>query len=415
MRRENKIVWWLFILAIVVTSSGWSAVKVGLEVLFERNLDREWSGKRVALLTHAAAVDRNLKPGFESFRTRKKNYRLVALFAPEHGLDGAVRAGDEVRDAEHRTLPIHSLHGPRRRPSEEMMKAVDVLVVDLQDVGLRYYTYASTLFYCMEEAAKYGVEVVVLDRPNPIGGLLVDGPMLEDRFRSFVGYANVAMCHGMTIGELARFFNSEYHVGCKLKVVGMEGWKRSMSYGQTGRFWVPPSPNIPEPDTPIYYAMTGAIGEIGLANIGVGFTMPFKVVGAPWIDGLRLSHRLSELKLPGIRFRPIHYRPFYGKFKDESCQGVQLMLTDPRALKPSQVCFAIIGVLKELYPKQIEEAVTQCAEDRKQMFCKVLGTDAIHQLILQEKAPYPKLVNVHKAQRQEFIAKRKKALLPQYD
>jgi uncharacterized protein YbbC (DUF1343 family) len=397
-----------------MTVSAWPIVKVGLEVLCERDLDGAWKGKRVGLLTHAAAVDRSLKPSFEVIKARK-SIQLVALFAPEHGLDGAIHAGDDVADGSHRSIPVHSLHGPRRRPTEQMMRSIDVLLVDLQDVGLRYYTYASTLFYCMEEAAKYGVEVVVLDRPNPISGLLVDGPMLEEKYRSFVGYSNTALCHGMTIGELARFFAAEYHIPCHLRVIGMEGWKRSMSFGQTGRFWVPPSPNIPEPDTPIYYAITGAIGEVGLANIGVGFTMPFKVIGAPWIQGQQLSQRLTQLKLPGIRFRPIHYKPFYGKFKDELCQGVQLMITDARILRPTQICYALLSALKELYPKQVEEALTKCSDDRKQMFCKVLGTDAVLQLALKEKTPYPKLVAIHHGQRQDFVVKRKKALLSQYD
>ncbi len=398
-----------------MSGAGWAAVKVGLEVLCERGLDRPWKGKRIGLLTHAAAVDRHLRPSFEVLRERRATLNLVALFAPEHGLDGAIRAGDDVLDGQHRSIPVHSLHGPRRRPTEQMMRSIDVLLVDLQDVGLRYYTYASTLFYCMEEAAKYGVEVVVLDRPNPMGGLLIDGTMLEEKYRSFVGYINVALCHGMTLGELAQYFAAEYRIPCKLKVIAMEGWKRSMLYSQTGRFWVPPSPNIPEPDTPLYYAITGAIGEIGLTNIGVGFTMPFKVIGAPWIDGQRLSQRLADIQLPGIRFRPVEYKPFYGKFKDEICHGVQLMITDPKLLKPLQVCFAIVGTLKELYPKQTQEGLTKCPDDRRQMFCKVLGTDMAYQQMLSEKAPYAKLIAIHRPQRQDFIAKRKKFLISQYD
>ena len=394
---------------------GWAQVKTGLEVLLERQLDRDFNGKRVGLLTHAAAVDGHLQPSYELLQARAKKWQLVCLMAPEHGLDGATYAGADVADGSRKQIPIYSLHGQRRRPTEAMLSGLDILLVDLQDIGLRYYTYISTLFYCMEEAAKYGVEVVVLDRPNPLGGTLVDGPMLEEKVRSFVGYVNVPICHGMTIGELARYFKGEYHIGCGLRVIAMEGWKRSDLYAQTGRAWVPPSPNIPEPDTPLFCAMTGPIGELGALNIGIGYTLPFKVLGAPWIEENSFAQALNQMRLPGLRFRPISYRPFYGKFKDELCHGVQLIVTDWRQVRPTQVCFALLAALKERYPKQLAQTLSAVSKEKQSMFHKVLGTEEIWRLLLQDRAPYSKMLALHKPGRQDFQQKRRKYLLSQYE
>lgn len=392
-----------------------SEIRVGLEVLIDRQLDRDFQGKRVALLTHAAAVDRSLTPSYELLMSRAKKWQLVCLLAPEHGLDGATHAGESVKDGQRKEIPIYSLHGPRRRPTEAMLSGIDIILVDLQDIGLRYYTYISTLFYCMEEAAKKGIEVVVLDRPNPLGGMLVDGPMLEESVRSFVGYVNVPICHGMTIGEIARYFKGEYHIDCPLRVIAMEGWKRTDRYTQLGRAWIPPSPNIPEPDTPIFCAMTGPIGELGILNIGIGYTLPFKLIGAPWIDSASLAQALNQMRLPGVKFRPISYRPFYGKFKDELCHGVQLVITDWKQVRPTQVCFALLAALKERYPKQVAAAMTATTADRRAMFHKVLGTETIWQLLQQDRSPYSKMLALHKPQRQDFYQKRKKYLLTQYE
>ena len=214
-----------------------------------------------------------------------------------------------------------------------MLKDVDILIYDIQDIGSRSYTYITTLFYVMEEAAKAQIPLIVLDRPNPINGLLVEGPMLNERWRSFIGYVNVPYCHGMTVGELALFFNAEYQIGCKLEVIQMQGWKRWMHFEDTGLAWVPTSPHIPEADTPLFYASTGIIGELGIVSIGIGYSLPFKVVGAPWIRAQEFATAMNAQRLPGVHFMPYHFKPFYGLYKEKQCQGVLIRITDPHVFK----------------------------------------------------------------------------------
>ena len=257
-------------------------VELGVDTFFKEGHDKGLRRKRIGLISNQTGVDKNLTPTVEVLR--KKGMRLVALFSPEHGWSGSGYAFEKIKDGTLENLPLYSLHGETRRPTEQMLKGIDLLIYDIQDIGIRSYTYATTLFYVMEEAAKRNIPVIVFDRPNPINGLIIDGGMLEEKWRSFLGYVNVPYCHGMTIGELATFFNEEYRIGCKLKVIPMKGWKRTMSFKETGLTWIPTSPHIPEADTPLFYASTGIIGELDMVNIGVGYTLPFKVVGAPWID-----------------------------------------------------------------------------------------------------------------------------------
>jgi uncharacterized protein YbbC (DUF1343 family) len=262
----------------------------------------------------------------------------------------------------------------------------------------------------MEAAAKAGIEVVVLDRPNPINGITVDGPMLEDKWRSFIGYINVPYCHGMTIGELATFFNAEYKVGCKLTIVPMKHWERRMSFSETGLTWIPPSPNVPEPDTPLYCPLTGLMGELKISNIGIGFTLPFKVVGAPWIKASEFAEKLNSQKLPGISFQPFHYKPFWGLYKGLDCQGVLLRITDAKVYRPLAVQYLILGLLKSLYPKEFMQRLTG-SSGTKDLFCKANGTEAVFQILLEERYPAWKLIDLQKAERESFLELRKKYLI----
>ena len=218
------------------------------------------------------SISREFQPGKY---LRKKGVFLKALFSPEHGLTGLAYSWEKVKDHKEDGIPVYSLHGETRRPTAAMLKDLDVLIYDIQDIGVRPYTYISTLFYSMEEAAKRHMQFVVLDRPNPINGHMIDGPMLEEQWRSYIGYINIPYCHGMTIGELAEYFNAEYKIGCNLKVVAMEGWSRDMTFKDTGLHWVPTSPHIPEAETPLFFATTGLIGELNIVNIGIGYTLPF--------------------------------------------------------------------------------------------------------------------------------------------
>lgn len=310
----------------------------------------------------------------------------------------------------HGNIPVFSLHGDTRRPTPNMLAGIDVIVYDIQDVGVRCYTYATTLFYVMEAAAKRGIEVVVLDRPNPLGGI-VDGLMLKKQWRSYVGYINVPFCHGMTIGELARFFNAEYKIRCNLEVIPMKGWRRDMPFKQTELPWVPTSPHIPEPDTPIYYATTGLIGELSVVSIGIGYTLPFKVVGAPWINGKVLASKLSALKLPGVHFTPFHFRPFYGLFKGKDCQGILIKVTNPRLFRPVTTQFAILGLLKSLYPGQINPAIRQMKILKKNAFNKSVGTEEVLAILENEKYVVWKLMGLDVNAREGFKKLRAKYLI----
>lgn len=385
-------------------------VSLGIDVFFEEGHALALKGKKIALLVNHTSVNRHMKSILSLFQEKYPELSIVAIFSPEHGLKGNYYAAEKTSHSEEGSIRVYSLHGETRRPSAEMLKGIDVLIYDIQCIGARPYTYSTTLFYVMEEAAKKGIELLVLDRPNPVGGLIVDGPMLQEQWRSFIGYINVPYCHGMTIGELARFFNAEYNVGCKLQVISMKGWKRSMSYRDTGLNWVPPSPNIPEPDTPLFCLLTGGLGELHLVNIGIGFSLPFKIVGAPWIQADVFAEKLNSQKMGGVHFQPFHFRPFWGLYKGLDCEGVLIRITDEKIIKPLAVQYLILGMLKSLYPKEFLKRVAE-SKSGKDLFCKASGTADIYDILCQEKYPAWKLIEFQGAERKEFLEKRKKYLL----
>lgn len=390
-----------------------ATVSLGVDVFFERNYPEILKGKKIGLITNHTGVNKSCTLTSDLFKNQP--FTLKALFCPEHGLKGNAYAFEKVehsKDAQ--DIPIYSLHGETRRPSDAMLKEIDVLVYDMQDIGVRAYTYATTLFYAMEEAAKRNIEVIVLDRPNPMGGLVVDGPMLEETFRSFIGYVNVPYCHGMTIGELAQFFNEEYQLKCKLTVIPMKGWKRSLKFNETGLTWIPPSPHIPEADTPFFSASTGILGEIELVNIGIGYTLPFKLVGAAWIDAERFAEHLNKLHLEGVHFSPFHYRPFYGSYKGTDCHGVLIVINDPMKYKPLSVQFAILGILKSLYPQEFQKKISGLSASKKRLFCLATGGDKIFSMLENEKYITWKLLEFDKDKREAFIKRREKYLRKEY-
>lgn len=391
-------------------------VSVGIDVLFTEEYAGLLKGKKVGLITNHTAINRQLQPTREVLKAqaRSHGYVVSALFAPEHGITGRAYESEAIKDEmDPDGIPIYSLHGKTRRPTSAMLRNINILLYDIQDIGARSYTYISTLFYAMEEAAIHKIPVVVLDRPNPINGVIVDGPMLEDGFRSFVGYINVPYCHGMTIGELARFFNAEYGIGCDLTVVPMKGWKRQMSFQDTGLVWIPTSPNIPEATTPFFYPATGILGELQIVSIGIGYTLPFKVVGAPWIDADLFSEKLNAQKFPGVHFLPFYFRPFYGRFAQEDCQGVQIIVTNTLTFKPVATQYLIIGMIKSLYPQKFKQALVS-AESRKQMFCLVNGTEEVYKIMTGKDSIIWKLKKLHHKQREEFLKIRRKYLNPAY-
>lgn len=371
--------------------------------------------QRIGLITNQTAINRDLVSTFDLLR--RAGFNITALFAPEHGLWGSGYAEELIDDDTLQEIPIFSLHGQTRRPTEAMLQEIDVLIYDIQDIGSRSYTFISTLFYCMEEAAKKSIPVIVLDRPNPMGGVIVDGPCVQEKWRSFLGYINIPYCHGMTTGELARYFNEEYAIHCKLDVIPMKGWKRSMTFQETGLCWVPTSPHIPEADTPLFYPTTGLIGHLSLVNIGVGYTLPFKVVGAPWIQAEPFADQLNKHNLPGVRFSPIRYKPFFGRYQDEECQGVLIHILDAESFLPIATQYAMLGTLKHLYPKRFTEWMGELrtSKQKRETFHKLNGGKEIYHLLEHERFFIWKIRELCQAERARFLPIRKKYLNPLYD
>jgi len=305
-------------------------------------------GRRVGLVTHLAAVDRDGSPTVNVLTTLQ-GVQLTALFAPEHGIDGSVDAGVPVRTIPGRT-PVYSLYGGSFRPSRQMMSRVDVLVVDLQDVGVRPYTYASTMALVLTAARDANKPVVVLDRPNPMGGMIVDGPVLEPQFRSFIGLYPIPYVHGMTFGELARLYNRAFRIGADLTVIPMQGWNRGMIWNDTGRLWVNPSPGITNSDAVFTYAATGPLDGTNVWN-GVATESRYQVFLAPWIDGPQLAERLNSKNIPGVMFSASaipHPR------KGTIWRGVRVQVTDPRVFRPSTTTVYVLAEIRSLYGNQLK-------------------------------------------------------------
>ena len=368
----------------MVAEAAGAKVKPGIEVLRDRGFDI-LVGKRVGLVTNPSGVDSHLRSTIDIL-CNAPGVDLVALYGPEHGARGDVYAGGKVTDTKDEAtgLPVHSLYGATRKPTPAMLEGIDVMVYDIQDVGVRSYTFISTLGLVMQACAEKGIEVVVLDRPNPLGGNKIEGSYVEPGFYSFVSQYKIPYIYGLTVGEFAEFINEEglnrgqkgtdAHLKCRLTVVPMEGWTRDMLYEDTGLPWVLPSPNIPFKETPMYYAAAGVCGELyGFMNIGIGYTLPFQIFGAVWIDAVKLKKRLDSYNLPGISFRTIWFKPFSGSQKGQLVQGVQYFFTDYEKARVTETQFYVIQAVKELYPdKGAFEIITGYG-----LFDKVCGTDYV--------------------------------------
>lgn len=354
----------------------------GIEVL-RRDGFKALAGQRVGLITNPTGVDNSLRSTIDIL-AEAPEVKLTALFAPEHGVRGDYVAGATVaNETDPKTgVPVYSLHGKNRKPTAEMLRDVDVIVYDIQDIGTRSYTFISTMGLAMEAAAQNGKKFMVLDRPNPLGGNKIEGNLTEPGFRSFVSQYPIPYIYGLTPGELAGYLNGEGLLGGGLKadltVIPMEGWNRSMTFADTGLPWVLPSPHIPDPSTALLYPATGIMGELDYVSIGVGYTLPFKLTGATWIDAQTLTDRLNGLDIPGIEFRPIHYKPFYAIFKGENLHGVEVYIRDAEAAPLSLIQFYIMQELAAMYPSH--KAFATATQARLNMFDKVCGSAKIRQL-----------------------------------
>jgi len=353
-------------------------VKTGIEVL-EKNNFKQLKGKKVGLITNPTGVDSKLKSTIDILNDTPE-VELIALYGPEHGVRGDATAGEKIASGVDKEtgLPVYSLYGKTRKPTKEMLKNIDILVYDIQDVGCRSYTFISTMGKAMEAAAENDIEFMVLDRPNPLGGIKIEGPVAKKEYFSMVGAYPIPYVYGLTVGELARFINDEGLLDngkkCNLTIVPMKGWKRSMHYEDTGLPWVLSSPHIPYAFTPYYYVSTGVLGELMQINIGVGYTLPFQLFGEEWIDSKKIADAMNSLKLKGVGFRPLNYKPYYSKWAKKNLGGIQIYITDPDEVNLMSIQFLFLQELHKLYP---DKDIFSMSESRHNMFDKVCGSDEI--------------------------------------
>lgn len=354
-------------------------MRLGLDCFLEREY-KKLIGKRIGLVTNMTGVNKRLTPGIDLFHSHP-DIHLTALYGPEHGIRGDAKEGEWVdsKTDPYTGIPVYSLYGHSKKPSYEMMKDVDVIVFDLQDIGSRYYTFIYTMAYMMEACAAYGIAFVVLDRPNPISGSVMEGNLVEADVRSFVGLYPIPNRHGMTIGELAQFFNEQFNIQCKLTVIQMEGWRRQMYYDETNLFWVAPSPNTTSLDMAILYPGTCLLEGTNVSE-GRGTTKPFEYVGASFIDGYRLSKTLNEKKLPGVIARPLSFVPTYQKYKDEVCGGVQLHVEHYNQIHSLEIGLVLLETLAAMYPNDFQFV---CDAKGSYFFDLLAGTKRLREMILK--------------------------------
>jgi uncharacterized protein YbbC (DUF1343 family) len=327
-------------------------VRLGLERLLDGPDRKLITGQRIGLVCNPASIDSRLVHA--SDRLASGDWTLKALFGPQHGFNSDLQENmiesPHAQDAKRR-VPVHSLYSETREPTREMLADIDVLVIDLQDVGTRIYTYIYTMANCLRAARAHGVRVVVCDRPNPINGDDIEGTALDPAYASFVGQFPIPMRHGLTIGEAARLFNDHFGINAAVDVVPMDGWKRSMYFDGTGLPWVLPSPNIPTLDSAIVYP-GGVLFEGTLLSEGRGTTRPFEIIGAPWIDGDRFAAEMNRRKLPGVYFRPVFFEPTFHKHTRQACGGCQVHVTDRSAYRSLRVAVDMLEEFRKEAPSQ---------------------------------------------------------------
>jgi len=375
--------------------------RTGLDVLQATGL-ADLRGKRVGVVTNHTGLDRSLR-SLPEIVGAADGVTLAAVFGPEHGVTGAVAAGDGVKGGVDPRLgvPVHSLYGEVRRPTREMLAGIDVLLYDMQDAGSRAYTYLSTLKEVLAAAGESRVEVWVLDRPSPCGVDAYEGPVLEPGRESFVGCHAVPLRPGLTVGEFARMVNEESALGASLRVIAMEGYRRDMHLESTGLVWIAPSPNIPTVDTALVYAGTVLIEGTNLSE-GRGTTRPFQLIGAPWLDGRRIVETLGAAGLPGCALRAATFTPWDSKHEGKECGGVEVHVTDRRALRPVALVTALLLAVVRTHPDQFQF--------KKETFDRLAGTSKMREAI-EKGAPLEEIVESWRPGLEEYAARRGKYLL----
>ena len=379
---------------------------LGLENFLESQTDLV-AGMRVGLVACPSSVDRQLRSSIDLLH-RHPAVNLVALFGPEHGIRGDAQAGAKVASGTDplTRLPVHSLYGASHKPSAEMLSDIDTLIIDLQDAGVRFYTFVATALYVMQAAAESDKRVIVLDRPAPVNGTRVEGPLLDPAYTSFVGSAPLPIRYGMTMGELTLLLNEG--VGCDLQVVPMRNWTRAMWYDQTRLPFIPSSPNLPTLDAVIMYPGTCLIEGTNLSE-GRGTTRPFEYIGAPWIDAEALVEQLNAFNFAGVRFRPVYFVPTFSKYQTELCAGVHIYVADRDAFQPVSAMLHVLQALKRAYPDEFAWR-SAWVPGRKRPIDLLWGSDSLRRHIDADK-PVDELITGWQPGLHEFIRLRSSFLL----
>lgn len=370
------------------------------------------NGLRIGVVANPASIDRSFRHVVDGLASAR-DFKLTAIFGPQHGFRSDLQ--DNMVETPHaedtaRNVPVFSLYSETREPTPAMLDLIDVMVIDIQDVGARIYTFIYTMANCLRAAARKGLPVIVCDRPNPIGGVAVEGPMLETGYESFVGQFPMPMRHGMTIAELARLFNERHGIGAALEVVPMEGWSRGMYWDETGLPWVMPSPNMPTLDTAIVYPGT-VLFEGTMLSEGRGTTRPFELIGAPWLDGEQLASRMNSAGLRGVHFRAAIFEPTFQKHVAETCGGCQIHVTDRHAFEPVKVGVALMRECYGQAPDRFEWRAPPYEYEHDKMPIDILaGSPALRQQI-ERQTPLDDIVRSWSAGEAEFAAIRETYLL----
>jgi len=360
------------------------------------------AGKQVGLITNQTGVDSHGRSTADLL-AKAPGVKLVALFSPEHGIRGTSEAGEIVGDTIDAKLhlPVYSLYGAIQKPTAPMLNSIDVLVFDMQDVGVRFYTYLTTMGMAMEEAAQRGIGFMVLDRPDPLGGSAVEGQVLDPRIQHFTAYYQIPVRHGFTAGELAQWYNQTHKLGVSLTVVPMKNWKRDMLWTQTGLHFVPPSPNIRNPTCALLYAGIGMFEATNVA-VGRGTDFPFELFGAPWISGEVLAKRLNDLQLPGLQFSPTLFTPTVDNYQGQLCSGVRIKVIDSKLVRPIDLFVQIACLFRELWPNDFKPRWDEVA--------RVTGSQDFEHLYIQNK-PAAEILDVFHKSAEEFVKSRQTYLL----
>lgn len=382
-------------------------IQTGLGILLAERLSL-LRHMRVGLVTNPTGVTRDLRANIDALRAA--NVNIVALFGPEHGFAASAADGAAVessRDA--RTgLPVHSLYGKIRKPTQEMLRDVDILLFDLQDVGVRFYTYTATLGLTLEACKENRVQLILLDRPNPISGSVIEGAILDPKLASFIGHGPLPIRYALTLGELAQFYNAELHIGADLQIVAMRGWDRAMWFDETGLTWISPSPGIPNFSTTITYPGICLVEGTNLSE-GRGTALPFEVVGAPWLDGFALAQWLNALRLEGVIFRPTVFTPCSSKHAGEECYGVQLHVTDRASYSAVETGLQVVGACRAQNPDRFEFLKTSW-EGNSPHFDLLVGNAQVREGFIAHQ-PVSEIVATWEDEIAAFDGKRSKYLL----